>query len=87
MTLTLAGLGCLPLDDAGNRLRFQLELEFVQCLANPNYLNCKWLSPCAPGGFEGALRRHRGSCGTRFHVHVVPRSRPRVHVRARARAE
>ena len=22
-------------DDAGNRLRFQLELEFVQCLANP----------------------------------------------------
>lgn len=27
------------LDDAGNRLRFQLELEFVQCLANPNYLN------------------------------------------------
>lgn len=29
------------LDDAGNRLRFQLELEFVQCLANPNYLNCK----------------------------------------------
>ncbi|XP_070335014.1 mediator of RNA polymerase II transcription subunit 31 isoform X1 [Odocoileus virginianus] len=26
-------------DDAGNRLRFQLELEFVQCLANPNYLN------------------------------------------------
>ncbi|XP_074701296.1 mediator of RNA polymerase II transcription subunit 31 isoform X1 [Strix aluco] len=25
--------------DTGNRLRFQLELEFVQCLANPNYLN------------------------------------------------
>ena len=23
------------------RLRFQTELEFVQCLANPNYLNCK----------------------------------------------
>uniref|UniRef100_A0A672JRL7 Mediator of RNA polymerase II transcription subunit 31 n=1 Tax=Sinocyclocheilus grahami TaxID=75366 RepID=A0A672JRL7_SINGR len=23
------------------RHRFQLELEFVQCLANPNYLNCK----------------------------------------------
>ncbi|VCW67194.1 unnamed protein product, partial [Gulo gulo] len=39
VTLTPAGLGCLPLDDAGNRLRFQLELEFVQCLANPNYLN------------------------------------------------
>lgn len=22
------------------RLRWQIELEFVQCLANPNYLNC-----------------------------------------------
>uniref|UniRef100_A0A8C3R7B0 Mediator of RNA polymerase II transcription subunit 31 n=8 Tax=Sylvioidea TaxID=2116661 RepID=A0A8C3R7B0_9PASS len=29
----------LESDDTGNRLRFQLELEFVQCLANPNYLN------------------------------------------------
>uniref|UniRef100_G1N987 Mediator of RNA polymerase II transcription subunit 31 n=1 Tax=Meleagris gallopavo TaxID=9103 RepID=G1N987_MELGA len=28
-----------PHNDTGNRLRFQLELEFVQCLANPNYLN------------------------------------------------
>lgn len=23
------------------RLRFQVELEFIQCLANPNYLHCK----------------------------------------------
>uniref|UniRef100_A0A8C4SCR2 Mediator of RNA polymerase II transcription subunit 31 n=1 Tax=Erpetoichthys calabaricus TaxID=27687 RepID=A0A8C4SCR2_ERPCA len=23
-------------------VRFQLELEFVQCLANPNYLNCEY---------------------------------------------
>lgn len=23
------------------RLRLQVELEFVQCLANPNYLHCK----------------------------------------------
>ena len=23
-----------------DRLRFQIELEFVQCLANPHYLNC-----------------------------------------------
>jgi len=23
------------------KIRFQIELEFVQCLANPNYLNCK----------------------------------------------
>lgn len=23
------------------RLRFQVELEFVQCLANPNYLHCE----------------------------------------------
>lgn len=32
----------LASDDTGNRLRFQLELEFVQCLANPNYLNCEY---------------------------------------------
>lgn len=25
------------------KLRFQVELEFVQCLANPSYLNCKFL--------------------------------------------
>ncbi|KAI8587611.1 SOH1-domain-containing protein [Geranomyces variabilis] len=24
------------------RKRFQLELEFVQCLANPQYLQCEW---------------------------------------------
>ena len=24
------------------KTRFQTELEFVQCLANPNYLNCKY---------------------------------------------
>lgn len=23
-------------------MRFQIELEFVQCLANPNYLNCEY---------------------------------------------
>jgi hypothetical protein len=23
--------------------RFQCDLEFVQCLANPNYVNCKWV--------------------------------------------
>ena len=26
------------------RVRFQVELEFVQCLANPHYLNCKIMS-------------------------------------------
>ncbi|XP_042298383.1 mediator of RNA polymerase II transcription subunit 31 [Sceloporus undulatus] len=26
-------------EEGGQRLRFQMELEFVQCLANPNYLN------------------------------------------------
>lgn len=26
----------------GQRLRFQVELEFVQCLANPNYLLCEY---------------------------------------------
>lgn len=25
------------------RQRFQVELEFVQCLANPNYLHCTYL--------------------------------------------
>uniref|UniRef100_A0A6I8PPC3 Mediator of RNA polymerase II transcription subunit 31 n=1 Tax=Ornithorhynchus anatinus TaxID=9258 RepID=A0A6I8PPC3_ORNAN len=41
----MAGAVAMETDDAGNRLRFQLELEFVQCLANPNYLNCI-LSAC-----------------------------------------
>jgi len=27
------------MEDQANKLRFQIELEFVQCLANPNYLN------------------------------------------------
>nr|XP_035934280.1 mediator of RNA polymerase II transcription subunit 31 isoform X2 [Halichoerus grypus] len=35
----MAAAVAMETDDAGNRLRFQLELEFVQCLANPNYLN------------------------------------------------
>uniref|UniRef100_A0A3P8ZK82 Mediator of RNA polymerase II transcription subunit 31 n=1 Tax=Esox lucius TaxID=8010 RepID=A0A3P8ZK82_ESOLU len=32
------------------RNRFQSELEFIQCLANPNYLNCKCVSPILPSG-------------------------------------
>ncbi|KAG5193565.1 hypothetical protein JEQ12_019926 [Ovis aries] len=36
----MAATVAMETDDAGNRLRFQLELEFVQCLDNPNYLNC-----------------------------------------------
>lgn len=32
-----------PETEEQTRLRFQVELEFVQCLANPNYLNCKLL--------------------------------------------
>jgi len=31
-----------PETEEQTRLRFQVELEFVQCLANPNYLNCKF---------------------------------------------
>ena len=27
--------------DDPEKYRFQVELEFVQCLANPQYLNCK----------------------------------------------
>lgn len=30
-----------PETDDQSKLRFQVELEFVQCLANPNYLNCR----------------------------------------------
>lgn len=26
-----------------NQEQFEVELEFVQCLANPSYLNCRWL--------------------------------------------
>lgn len=33
----------VPETDEQVRLRFQVELEFVQCLANPNYLNCMFL--------------------------------------------
>jgi hypothetical protein len=29
-----------PETEDQQKLRFQVELEFVQCLANPNYLNC-----------------------------------------------
>lgn len=31
----------MPETEEANRLRFQVELEFVQCLANPNYIHCK----------------------------------------------
>lgn len=31
-----------PETEDQTRLRFQVELEFVQCLANPNYLNCEF---------------------------------------------
>ncbi|KAL0115689.1 hypothetical protein PUN28_010906 [Cardiocondyla obscurior] len=33
------GMNGAPETDDQQRLRFQVELEFVQCLANPNYLN------------------------------------------------
>jgi mediator of RNA polymerase II transcription subunit 31 len=35
--LTMAGVR--PETEDQQKLRFQIELEFVQCLANPNYLN------------------------------------------------
>lgn len=31
-------------DEKDNRERFLLELEFVQCLANPGYINCEFHS-------------------------------------------
>lgn len=30
----------MPETEDQQKLRFQIELEFVQCLGNPNYLNC-----------------------------------------------
>lgn len=27
--------------ESEDKIRLQIELEFVQCLANPNYLNCE----------------------------------------------
>ncbi|KAK7869710.1 hypothetical protein R5R35_011779 [Gryllus longicercus] len=35
----MAGKGAPAETEDQQRLRFQVELEFVQCLANPNYLN------------------------------------------------
>ena len=34
------------------RLRFQVELEFIQCLANPNYLHCKCAMSSALAGIS-----------------------------------
>lgn len=34
-------LSGVPETEEQQKLRFQIELEFVQCLGNPNYLNCK----------------------------------------------
>ena len=33
-----------------DKQRFCLELEFVQCLANPSYLNCEWVFHEERGG-------------------------------------
>uniref|UniRef100_A0A182MA23 Mediator of RNA polymerase II transcription subunit 31 n=1 Tax=Anopheles culicifacies TaxID=139723 RepID=A0A182MA23_9DIPT len=36
----MVGKGKLPVEsEDAQKLRFQVELEFVQCLANPNYLH------------------------------------------------
>jgi mediator of RNA polymerase II transcription subunit 31 len=35
-------------DPDDGRQRFLLELEFVQCLANPTYIHCMVLSASAP---------------------------------------
>lgn len=31
-------------NDDDEARRFEVELEFVQCLASPSYLNCTWLA-------------------------------------------
>lgn len=48
------------------RLRFQVELEFVQCLANPNYLHCKLHKCCTQcHKIDGIFFAH-SSCATRL---------------------
>jgi hypothetical protein len=40
--LMMLMLFCVILEsEESARTRFQVELEFVQCLGNPHYLNCK----------------------------------------------
>lgn len=43
---TAAAAASLPnVDVPSNNIRFQIELEFIQCLASPSYLNCaSWLA-------------------------------------------
>ena len=46
--------------DEQSRQRFQTEVEFVQCLANPNYLNCK------------LSKQHFSSVRVYWQLHVIP---------------
>ena len=41
-TMNISCLYFLDGEEA-DKYRFQVELEFVQCLANPQYLNCKYI--------------------------------------------
>jgi mediator of RNA polymerase II transcription subunit 31 len=38
-----------------NDIRFQMELEFIQCLASPAYLNCTCVSCCFSSSFQLTL--------------------------------
>lgn len=40
--ICLISFPAMPETEEQNRIRFQVELEFVQCLANPNYIHCKY---------------------------------------------
>ena len=43
--------------EVGEKRRFQTELEFVQCLANPHYLNCEpWLNESNDHVYPGLMR-------------------------------
>lgn len=43
----ICGCGCRKFSEADfgctDKERFQLELEFVQCLSSPQYIHCKWI--------------------------------------------
>lgn len=41
VTILLIELFWTFFSESEDKIRLQIELEFVQCLANPNYLNCK----------------------------------------------
>jgi len=59
----------MELTGVNEQARFVLELEFIQCLANPHYLNCK-LDLCVLAGFAltNALQMAANSASSMWHL-------------------